>query len=61
MKFKVDQETCIGCGACEDTCPDVFRMKADKAQVIIDPVPANKQSCALEAEDICPVQAISHE
>ena len=61
MKFKVDQENCVGCGACESICPAVFKMLNDKAQVILDPVPADKQSCALEAESACPVQAISHE
>ena len=26
MKFKVNQDTCIGCGLCEGTCPAVFHM-----------------------------------
>ena len=60
MKFKVDQEECIGCGACETTCPEVFELD-DKSQVKLDPVPEEFQECALEAEENCPVQAISHE
>ena len=60
MKFKVDQEECIGCGACTSTCPDVFEMPDDKAQVILSPVPEHLQESALAAESGCPVEAISH-
>ena len=60
MKFKVDQELCISCGACEGTCPEVFELD-DKSQVKLDPVLEEFQECALEAEENCPVQAISHE
>ena len=62
MKFKVDQELCIGCGACEGVCPEVFEMRDDDiAYVIIDPVPAELEESAIEAEESCPVEAISHE
>lgn len=61
MKFKVDQELCIGCGACEGVCPEIFELVDDKSQVKLDPVPEEFQTCALEAEVNCPVQAISHE
>ncbi len=60
MNFKVDQELCISCGACEGTCPEVFELD-DKSQVKLDPVPEEFQACALEAEENCPGQAISHE
>ena len=26
MKAKVDPELCTGCGACEETCPEVFEL-----------------------------------
>jgi len=58
MHFTVDQELCIGCGACMGTCPDVFEVLDGKSNVIIDPVP--DEECALSAEDRCPVGAISH-
>jgi ferredoxin len=61
MKFEVDQELCIGCGACEDTCPEVFELPDDTSQVKLDPVPTALQASALEAEEDCPVDAISHQ
>ena len=61
MKFKVDQELCIGCGACEGTCPEVFELVDDKSQVKLNPVSEEFQEAALEAEGNCPVKAISHE
>ncbi|MEO0248840.1 MAG: ferredoxin [candidate division WOR-3 bacterium] len=39
MRVSVDEETCIGCGLCTETCPDVFEMKDDKATVKMDEVP----------------------
>lgn len=61
MKFIVDNELCIGCGACESTCPEVFELVDEKSSVKLDPVPENYQENALSAEDGCPVGAISHE
>ncbi len=57
-KVSVDQEKCIGCGACVAVCGDVFEIKDTKAQA--------KQSetdkdCAKEAADACPVDAINVE
>jgi len=61
MNFIVDQDLCIGCGACEATCPTVFELVDDKSQVKLNPVPEEHQSCALDAESGCPVGAISHQ
>lgn len=60
MKAKVDPDLCTACGLCVDTCPDVFEMGGDVAQVIVNPVPADLESCVIEAEEGCPVEAISH-
>ncbi len=30
----VDQRACIGCGACERICPEVFRLINNKSNVI---------------------------
>jgi len=59
MKAKVDESLCTGCGLCVDTCPDVFELPGDTAQVKADPVPADAEECAKEAAEGCPVEAIS--
>lgn len=61
MKASVDEETCIGCELCADTCPRVFRMIGDKAAVMVEPVPTDQEECATTAADGCPVEAISLE
>jgi len=60
MKFTVNQDDCIGCGACESTCPDVFELVDGTSRCKLADVPADLQDCALSAEVGCPVQAISH-
>ena len=61
MKANVDPDLCTACGLCEDTCPKVFEMGDEVAEVIADPVPSDEEDCFLEAEESCPVEAISHE
>ena len=60
MKFTVNED-CTGCGLCEATCPEVFELEDDVAVVKVDEVDEADQESALEAEDACPVDAISHE
>ncbi|MFC1694236.1 ferredoxin [Candidatus Latescibacterota bacterium] len=60
MKAKVDPDLCTACGLCVDICPDVFELN-DVAEVIADPVPGDSEDCVIEAEESCPVEAITHE
>ncbi len=57
-KAKVNEDLCIGCGACESLCPGVFKLENGKSHVIAD-------SCGdcdcQEAVDSCPANAISLE
>lgn len=55
FKITVNQETCIGCGACTAVC-DNFELVEGKAKPIKDSV--EKASCNLDAKDTCPVDAI---
>ena len=57
-KVKVDQNTCIGCGLCAGTCPEIFQMNLNgKSEVIKE----EGDDCAKKAEGICPVNAIKVE
>jgi len=49
----VDQDKCIGCGACVATCPDSFELKDGKAQA------KGESDCAKAAAAGCPVGAIT--
>ena len=52
------EETCTACGLCVDTCPEVFAMGDEMAEVIVDEVPAEHEDAAQQAADECPVEAI---
>ncbi len=56
MKVTVDEATCVGCGLCEQACPDVFKLGDDNiAHVLKDKC----ESCDLnEVASQCPVEAI---
>lgn len=59
-KVYVDEDLCIGCGLCVDSCPDVFELTDDgKAKA-----KANAEDnidCAKDAADTCPTEAITVE
>lgn len=61
VKAIVDEETCIGCELCAQICPAVFQMEDNLAKVMTHPVPEDQQDSCREAEDSCPVDAISTE
>lgn len=58
MKYKVEinESLCVGCGACQAICPDVYEITNDNKAKIKEN-PTNKE-CAKEAADSCPVSAI---
>lgn len=55
-KITVDVSTCVGCGLCEQACPDVFEIQGDGIAHVKSQV-----SVTCNVEDIaqqCPVEAI---
>lgn len=54
----VDQDLCIGCGICADTCPEVFELNDDMKAAVTNPSGAPEEKIQ-EAIDACPVEAIS--
>ena len=59
MKATVDADECVSCEVCEETCPAVFRIGDDVAEVIVDEIPPDQVGAAREAADLCPVEAIA--
>lgn len=60
MRGHVDKDICIGCGLCSDICPKVFRMDDDgKAAAVDTEIPDDLMDSAKEAEQQCPVEAIT--
>ena len=50
------ESTCVGCGLCEQNCPELFKVQDDGlAHVIGD---ASKCANLQEVADMCPVSAI---
>ncbi len=68
MIVTIEQEGCIECGACEQSCPQVFVVKSgEKASIVskyqknaheIGDVPDDFAACAEDAVASCPVQVI---
>ena len=59
MKLKVDKDLCIGCGACQAVCPEVFEIEDDGlATTIVDEVPNEIEDDAIDAKEGCPTSAI---
>ncbi len=60
MKFKVNQDACIGCGACAAICEDVFEITdegyavAKDVKVVDEVIKEN----AISAMEGCPTSAI---
>lgn len=57
MEVRIE-DTCTACGLCVDTCPEVFEMGSDMAEVMVSEVPFEYEDAVEQAADECPVEAI---
>ncbi len=66
-KVKIDQDTCIACGMCESTCPEVFNVTGNPHSTIKESFRlgsddegevSEEVECLEDAEENCPVDAI---
>jgi ferredoxin len=58
MAVHIDEDECIGCGTCEEICPEVFKLNTDteKAEVIMPE--GGPDDLIEEAIDSCPASCI---
>ncbi len=62
MKVNVNQEACIGCGACVAIAEDLFEINENGlSQAKVAEVPEDKKDQANEAVESCPTGAIAAE
>lgn len=57
MKVRVE-DNCTACGLCIESCPEVFQMGDEIAEVLSPQVPPESEETAQQAADECPVEAI---
>ena len=59
MKVKVNQDACIGCGACAAICEDVFELNDEGLSTVkTEEVAEDKEQEVRDAIDSCPTAAI---
>ena len=61
MNFKVDEDKCIGCGACTAICESVFEIGDDGLAQAVKEADEKTIDDALSAMEGCPTGAISKE
>ena len=61
MSIKIDGELCTGCGLCEETCPDIFKLNEDDdiAELVKTDYDEDDEECIEEAIESCPTEAIT--
>lgn len=57
MEVKINDD-CSACGICEDTCPEVFELGDEKAEIKANPIPSEYQEKVREAAEECPTESI---
>lgn len=60
MKVEVDYDRCDSNGLCMNACPEVFEVRDDGFLYVLQEQPPEElRPQVLEAEDVCPTQAIT--
>lgn len=59
MKVKVQDDLCIGCGACAAICDNVFELNDEGiSEVVVDSISKDNEESVKEAIESCPTDAI---
>ncbi|MEJ5299874.1 MAG: ferredoxin [Thermodesulforhabdaceae bacterium] len=57
-KIVIDAECCVGCGTCQELCPEVFKLdEASEKSTVIKPEGGSE--CVEDAIRSCPGECIS--
>ena len=57
-RVTIDEPECIGCGSCEDICPEVFKLiKGTEKSIVIKPE-GGPEALIEEAMGECPMSCI---
>lgn len=60
MKVVVNRDNCIGCGACEALCPEVFQIDDEGLSTVINnEINEELNEKVTEAMESCPTSAIT--
>jgi ferredoxin len=57
-KVRIDEEECIGCGNCEDLCPEIFKLDKEREKSEVIKPEGGSEECIEEAMEACPVSCI---
>jgi len=57
MKVRITDD-CVACETCVETCPQVFEMGEEFAEVLVAEVPPEHEEAVREAAEECPSEAI---
>ena len=60
-KVYIDEEECIGCGSCEEICPEVFKLNEDTEKAEVIKPEGGPEDLIEEAMTTCPVECIHWE
>ncbi len=60
-KVVINEDECIGCEACVETCPEVFSFDDDDGKAYVNEGVDGTEECIEEAIASCPSECITQE
>ncbi|RLA80934.1 MAG: ferredoxin [Deltaproteobacteria bacterium] len=60
-KVYIDEEECVGCGTCEELCPEIFELDEETGRAKVIEPEVEDEGCVEEAMDTCPAECIHWE
>jgi ferredoxin len=57
-KVHIDEDECIGCGSCEEICPEVFKLDEETDIALVIKPEEGPEGLIEEAMETCPVECI---